>query len=119
MSVILEKDDRIFVYCKGADNIILDRLKTKNSNKCRTVNEKVEQWSLTGLRTLLFAKREVKKKDYEKWAKMYAASLSRLEKVEKQEKEKVKREIMKKMSLRESTSMNVSFEGVTKLLIED
>jgi len=29
MSVILEKNGRIFVYCKGADNMIIERLRHK------------------------------------------------------------------------------------------
>ena len=45
MSVILEKNDRIFVYCKGADNVILKRLKNKNTKRCKVVNERIEEWS--------------------------------------------------------------------------
>jgi hypothetical protein len=45
------------------------------------VNQRIAEWSREGLRTLLFAKREVSKKDYLKWAKMYASSLSKLEKI--------------------------------------
>lgn len=82
MSVILQKNNRIFVYCKGADNIILKRLKTQKTKRCQVVKDRIEEWSQEGLRTLLFAKREIEKKDYDKWAKMYASSLSKLEKVE-------------------------------------
>jgi phospholipid-translocating ATPase len=64
MSVILEKNNRIFVYCKGADNVILKRLRTQNTKRCKIVNERIEEWSQEGLRTLLFAKREIEKKDY-------------------------------------------------------
>lgn len=42
---------------------------------------------------MLFARREIKREDYEKWARMYALSLSRLEQAEKDEKVKMKREI--------------------------
>lgn len=67
------------MYCKGADNIILDRVKKSvDGHVEQVVMKNVEQWSTMGLRTLLFAKREIKKKDYEKWAKMYASSLSKL-----------------------------------------
>jgi magnesium-transporting ATPase (P-type) len=57
------------------------------------VAERVEEWSQQGLRTLVFARREVERKDYEKWAKMYASSLSKLEKVEQSEKKKAKQEL--------------------------
>jgi phospholipid-translocating ATPase len=64
MSVILQRDGRVFVYCKGADNVILKRLRSQNSKRCRVAAERVEEWSQEGLRTLLFAKREVERKDY-------------------------------------------------------
>lgn len=66
------------MYCKGADNIILQRLKNKDSPTVKAVSQRISEWSREGLRTLLFAKREVSKKDYLKWAKMYASSLSKL-----------------------------------------
>jgi phospholipid-translocating ATPase len=53
----------VFVYCKGADNIMLSRVKPPGK-KGRVVAERVEEWSQQGLRTLLFAKREIDKKDY-------------------------------------------------------
>jgi P-type E1-E2 ATPase len=63
MSVILQREGRVFVYCKGADNIMLSRVKPPGK-KGRVVAERVEEWSQQGLRTLLFAKREIDKKDY-------------------------------------------------------
>ena len=78
MSVILEKEDRIYVYCKGADNVIMPRLRGDNNDVVRVVDESIDKWSREGLRTLLFTKREIEKKDYEKWAKMYARSLVNL-----------------------------------------
>jgi magnesium-transporting ATPase (P-type) len=78
MSVIMEKDDKVVVYCKGADNIITSRLKNKDSKTSRAVAERIGEWSRQGLRTLLFARREIDKNDYQKWAKMYASSLSKL-----------------------------------------
>lgn len=37
MSVILRRGDDIILYCKGADNVIYDRLSTsQNDNKART-----------------------------------------------------------------------------------
>lgn len=93
MSVILQREGRVFVFCKGADNVMLKRLRSQNGKKCRVVAERVEEWSQQGLRTLVFARREIEKKDYEKWAKMYASSLSKLEKVEQSEKKKAKQEL--------------------------
>jgi magnesium-transporting ATPase (P-type) len=53
----MEKDERVFVYCKGADNIIEERIKNKHSKTYETVKKRIEEWSIDGLRTLLFAKR--------------------------------------------------------------
>ena len=44
MSVILEKDDRIVVYCKGADNIMSKRLKNSGSAWVK-VNDRLMEWS--------------------------------------------------------------------------
>lgn len=121
MSVILEKDDKIVVYCKGADNIILHRLKHKDTKTCKVVNERIGEWSKHGLRTLLFAKREIDKKDYEKWAKMYASSLSKLEKIEKTNRSKLKERIERRLTLREHEERQSvkGWEGFAKMIIED
>ena len=121
MSVIMEKDDRVFVYCKGADNAIFARLKEDNNNVGRTVEENIEKWSRQGLRTLLFAKRQIDKRDYLKWAKMYAWSLSNLEKKEKTEKIKLKTQLQRKISARSMSERNSveGFEGLTRMIIED
>jgi magnesium-transporting ATPase (P-type) len=37
MTVILEKDNRVFVYCKGADNVIFERLKFKDTKTVKVV----------------------------------------------------------------------------------
>lgn len=122
MSIILQREGRVFVYCKGADNIMLGRVKPPGK-KGRVVAERVEEWSQQGLRTLLFAKREIDKKDYEKWAKLYASSLSKLEKVEQSEKKKVKEELERKIARLEMEENRVGrgsgIEGVTRMIIED
>lgn len=45
------------------------------------MKQQLESWSVNGLRTLVFAKREIKKQYYLKWARMYAFSLSKLDKL--------------------------------------
>lgn len=123
MTVILEKDNRVYVYCKGADNIILERLRHKDTKTVKTTQERIEHWSVEGLRTLLFARREIRKEDYEKWAKMYAYSLSRLEKVEKDENIKLKKQFIQRLSIdpnpKPKSSQNISLEIVGKMIIED
>ena len=42
MSVILEKGDRVYVYCKGADNAIYERLREdQDRSVCRKVEEDI------------------------------------------------------------------------------
>ena len=41
MTVILEKDARVYVYCKGADNIMLERLKNKEIKVVKVVNDRI------------------------------------------------------------------------------
>lgn len=82
---LLESDsNRIFVYTKGADNMIYERLKNREDMgnvRLKNMKEQLEGWSVNGLRTLVFAKREIKKEYYMKWSKMYAFSLSKLDKL--------------------------------------
>ncbi len=41
MTVILEKDNRVFIYCKGADNIILERLKNKETKTVKKTKQRI------------------------------------------------------------------------------
>ncbi|ODO02976.1 hypothetical protein I350_05819 [Cryptococcus amylolentus CBS 6273] len=76
MSVILRKmdeDGRIFLLCKGADNIIFERLTQDNSQ--REMREKTDKdlqyFASEGLRTLCLAYRVLDPGHYEAWAKEY------------------------------------------------
>ena len=96
------------VYMKGADNIIYERLKNnkiEENKKLEVVRKNVEEWSVEGLRTLVFAKREIKKEYYNKWARMYAYSLSKLDQIEKKEKKHM--ESMKKAIIQSNKSIVV------------
>ena len=59
MSVLLERDGEITLYCKGADNMITARLKDKNSQVLEETSKKLEEFSVVGLRTLLFCKKKI------------------------------------------------------------
>ena len=53
---------------------------------------------MEGFRTLVFSKREIKEEDYQKWAKMYAASLAKLQKIGEKENKELKKSIIKSAS---------------------
>jgi magnesium-transporting ATPase (P-type) len=57
-------ENRVFVFVKGADNVITERLKNKDdteNKKLKLVKHQLDEWSVNGLRTLVFAKRVIKK----------------------------------------------------------
>ena len=49
--------------CKGADSFIEDRCKHKDPE----IHRQVTEYANAGLRTLLFAQREVPLEEYQKW----------------------------------------------------
>jgi phospholipid-translocating ATPase len=76
MSVIIRKlddDGRIFLLCKGADNVIFERL-DKNSGQeelKQKTDSDLQHFASEGLRTLCLAYKVIDSIDYEKWAKKY------------------------------------------------
>ena len=56
--------------CKGADSIILPRLKSNQPNVQKTVSF-IENYSKEGLRTLLIAEKEISIDEYNRWNKLY------------------------------------------------
>jgi magnesium-transporting ATPase (P-type) len=69
---------RIILLCKGADSVIMERLKPRSnrpgSSSARIFDKTVEDlhsFALEGLRTLLYACRELTEEEYSVWAKQY------------------------------------------------
>uniref|UniRef100_A0A0K8UGN6 Phospholipid-transporting ATPase n=1 Tax=Bactrocera latifrons TaxID=174628 RepID=A0A0K8UGN6_BACLA len=68
MSVILRRGDDIILYCKGADNVIYDRLSTsQNDIKART-QDHLNKFAGEGLRTLVLAERRLDEAYYMDWS---------------------------------------------------
>lgn len=62
--LLTSMENRVFVFVKGADNVITERLKSKDdaeNKKLKLVKQQIDEWSVNGLRTLVFAKRTIKK----------------------------------------------------------
>jgi P-type E1-E2 ATPase len=71
MTVIVKDDsNRIRIMCKGADSIILPRLKSTALSVNETINY-LDGYSKDGLRTLLIAEKEVTEEEYEAWSIEY------------------------------------------------
>ena len=82
--------------------MIIARLKDRSTKVLEVTEKKLEEFSMMGLRTLLFAKRKISREYYLKWSKLYVNSLTKLEVIENEEKERLKEENQLKRSIRKS-----------------
>ncbi|CBJ26371.1 similar to Probable phospholipid-transporting ATPase ID (ATPase class I type 8B member 2) [Ectocarpus siliculosus] len=76
-SVVVRKGTGgVVVYCKGADNVILERLDlAKNpAELVKTVKENIAEFTRDGLRTLLTAKTERSEEQYLEWLSDFQAA---------------------------------------------
>ncbi|XP_052203630.1 probable phospholipid-transporting ATPase 5 isoform X2 [Diospyros lotus] len=72
MSVIVSNEDgRIFLLCKGADNIIFDRLAENGRTHQQATSLHLSSYAEDGLRTMAFAYRIIDTAEYEKWNKIF------------------------------------------------
>lgn len=81
MSVVVEPmSDRgrgPVLYCKGADSVLLSRCNLKNQDFDTTLAH-IEQFSASGLRTLVLAKRELSTAEAEEFSKKYVTAKNAL-----------------------------------------
>ena len=70
------------LYSKGADNILLDRMK-KPVNKQKETWECLTKYANTGLRTLIVASKEISQNEYNTWKRQYQNAQSQLQDREK------------------------------------
>ncbi len=99
MSVVLRfPDGRIRLLCKGADNVICERL-AENSNKYRQdVEQFLQDCGNEGLRTLAYAQRVIPESEYEEWNRRFqSASAALYHREEKMDAEAEKLEVNMKL----------------------
>ncbi|XP_031652505.1 phospholipid-transporting ATPase IB isoform X4 [Oncorhynchus kisutch] len=71
MSVVVRTPDgKLRLYCKGADNVIFERLTDASQYKELTIAH-LEQFATEGLRTLCFAYVDLEEGVYQEWLKEY------------------------------------------------
>ena len=71
MSVIVKcPDDKIRMFCKGADNVIKSKVK-QNSDYIPQANDALLKFASNGLRTLMIAYKEISNDVYNQWNKEY------------------------------------------------
>lgn len=86
-AIIRMPDNKIILFCKGADSIIYSRLSRGQQSELRkTTAEHLEMFAREGLRTLCIAQKELSEDEYQKWSveheKAAAAIADREEKLE-------------------------------------
>ncbi|KAL5275865.1 ATP8B2 family protein [Megaselia abdita] len=67
MSVLLRRNNKIILYCKGADNVIYDRLSTSQNTIKNQTQEHLNKFAGEGLRTLVLAERMIEENYYYNW----------------------------------------------------
>ena len=75
MSVILRSptDNEIYLFCKGADNVIIERL-AKKDEMAKVTLKHLEAFALEGLRTLCYSSRKLDREEWGKWHEEYNAA---------------------------------------------
>lgn len=77
MSVIVRRDDRVKLYCKGADTIVYDLLDQSCKPLMTKTMQHLNMFAAEGLRTLVIAYKDIPLDMYEEWeAKYKEASLA-------------------------------------------
>ena len=67
MSVIIENESKYYIYCKGADNIMIPRVNWKPGERDLMIKD-LDKYAVKGLRTLVMAKKEITSSDYKTFA---------------------------------------------------
>jgi phospholipid-translocating ATPase len=67
-AIIRMPDNKIILFCKGADSMIYSRLKPHEQGQLRKVTaEHLEMFAREGLRTLCIAQKELNEQEYQTW----------------------------------------------------
>lgn len=78
MSVVLrkldEQDGRLFLLCKGADNVIFERLREGGEELKEATERHLAEFASEGLRTLTLAYKVIQKEEYNSWSERYHAA---------------------------------------------
>ncbi|XP_015037935.2 phospholipid-transporting ATPase ID isoform X7 [Drosophila pseudoobscura] len=67
MSVILRRGNTVVLYCKGADNVIYDRLHGGQEDLKARTQDHLNKFAGEGLRTLVLAERRLTEQYYKNW----------------------------------------------------
>ena len=67
MSVILKREGKIRLYCKGADTVILQRLGPGQERMVADTHEHLDRFACDGLRTLVVGTKDLTESEFDSW----------------------------------------------------
>ncbi|CAF1201267.1 unnamed protein product [Adineta ricciae] len=117
MSVIVKKDGKIILFCKGADSKIKERLDSSEKDIMTETDEHLNKFATDGLRTLCLAYRELNEGEYNKWAEKLNKANTSMEKREEKVNETYE-EIEKNLKLIGATAIEDKLQDGVPQCIE-
>jgi len=79
MSVILKREGKIRLYCKGADTVIKQRLKPGQERIVEETQDHLDRFACDGLRTLVLGTKDLSEGEYESWKRSHAEAANCIE----------------------------------------
>lgn len=70
MSMLVENNNRYYLFCKGADSVMMNRCNT-SSLILSQLNKNLNNFAREGLRTLIMAQKEIKPSEYQVFLRCY------------------------------------------------
>lgn len=87
MTVVVETPEgEILLLCKGADNVILERLaadQTDDAEKIDAVYSQLSHYAKSGMRTLCLAYKKIDRVEYEQWNQRFMSAMSSMDELVK------------------------------------
>ncbi|XP_033107552.1 probable phospholipid-transporting ATPase IM [Anneissia japonica] len=118
MSVIVRQNNRIKLFCKGADNVVFERLGEASTFLKDVTQEHLNDFANEGLRTLVLAMKDIGEQEYKDWNKKYHEASTSLE--NREEKiDAVQEEIEKDMMLLGATAIEDKLQDGVPETIEN
>ncbi|CAF1398670.1 unnamed protein product [Adineta steineri] len=116
MSIIIKKEGKIVLYCKGADSKIKERLDASEKEIMAETDEHLNKFASDGLRTLLLAWKDLDEGEYNKWAESLDKANTSMENRDEKVSE-VYEEIEKNLKLLGATAIEDKLqEGVPQCI---
>jgi phospholipid-translocating P-type ATPase (flippase) len=83
MSVVVEVEGTLQLFCKGADTVMVDRLAWTEENVLKTTSEHMTAYAKEGLRTLMICRKTLDPDWFETWHADFRAANADLNQIEK------------------------------------